>query len=159
MEVCLYNLVFYTTERDDSPVDDFLDGLDKKSRAKVAAHLSLLEEQGPNLKRPYADVVRGKIGELRIHLSSNHYRILHFFHLREQIVLVHAFSKKTQQLRKKDIELAERRTEDWMWRFPAGGVTWKKSKFGHSKAGCGKISKIPSSKPITRKSGKLLIWR
>jgi len=119
----LYNLVFYTTERGDSPVDDFLDELDKKSRAKVAAHLSLLEEQGPNLKRPYADVVREKIRELRIHHSSNQYRILYFFHLREQIVLVHAFSKKTQQLKEKDIELAERRMEDWMRRFPAGGVT------------------------------------
>ena len=60
VEVCLYNIVFYTAERGDSPVDDFLDGLDKKSRAKVAAYLSLLEEQGPNLKRPYADIVRGK---------------------------------------------------------------------------------------------------
>ena len=119
----MYNLVFYATERYDSPVDDFLDELDKKSRAKVAAHLSLLEEQGPDLKRPYADVVRGKIRELRIHHSSNQYRILYFFHLREQIVLVHAFSKKTQQLREKDIELAERRMEDWMRLFPAGGVT------------------------------------
>jgi phage-related protein len=119
----LYDLIFYTTERGESPVDDFLDGLDKKSRAKVAAHLSLLEEQGPHLKRPYADVVRGKIRELRIHHSSNQYRILYFFQLREQIVLVHAFSKKTQQLKEKDIELAERRMEDWMRRFPAGGVT------------------------------------
>ena len=63
----MYNLIFYTAERGDSPLDDFLDGLDKKSRAKVAAYLSLLEEQGPNLKRPYADIVRGKIRELRIH--------------------------------------------------------------------------------------------
>ena len=65
--MCLYNLVFYTTERGDSPVDDFLDRLDKKARAKASAHLSLLEEQGLHLKRPYADVVRGKIRELRIH--------------------------------------------------------------------------------------------
>ena len=62
----MYNLVFYTTDRGDSPIDDFLDELDKKARAKVAAHLSLLEEQGPHLKRPYADIVRGKIRELRI---------------------------------------------------------------------------------------------
>lgn len=47
----MYNLIFYTNERGDSPIDDFLDLLDKKVRAKVAAHLSLLEEQGPNLKR------------------------------------------------------------------------------------------------------------
>ena len=119
----MYNLVFYTTERGDSPVDDFLDGLDKKSRAKVAAHLSLLEEQGPHLKRPYADVVRGKIRELRIHQSSNQYRILFFFQACDQIVLAHAFSKKTQQLKEKDIELAERRMEDWIRRLATGGVT------------------------------------
>lgn len=117
----MYNLVFYTTERGDSPVDDFLDGLDKKSLAKVDAHLSLLEEQGPHLKRPYADVVRGKIRELRIHQSSNQYRILYFFQMRYQVVLTHAFSKKTQQLKEKDIELAERRMADWLQRFPAGG--------------------------------------
>jgi len=110
----LYNIVFYTAERGDSPLDDFLDGLDKKSRAKVAAYLSLLEEQGPNLKRPYAHIVRGKMRELRIHHSSNQYRILYFFHMVDQIVLVHAFSKKTQQLKKKDIDLAEKRMEDWM---------------------------------------------
>jgi phage-related protein len=121
MEVCLFDLVFFTTERGDFPIDEFLDGLDKKSRAKVAAYLSLLEEEGPHLKRPYADVVREKIRELRIHHSSNQYRILYFFHVRDQIVLAHAFSKKTQQLKEKDIELSERRMEEWMRRFPAGG--------------------------------------
>ncbi len=90
----MYNLIFYTADRGDSPLDDFFDGLDKKSRAKVAAYLSLLEEQGPNLKRPYADIVRGKIRKSRIHHSSNQYRILYFFQILDQIVLVHAFSKK-----------------------------------------------------------------
>jgi len=28
---------------------------------------------------------------------------------------------QTQQLKKQDIDLAERRMEDWMRRFPAGG--------------------------------------
>ena len=117
----MYHLVLYTAERGDSPIDEFLDGLDKKSRAKVAAYLSLLEEEGPNLKRPYADIVRGKIRELRIHYSSTQFRVLYFFHVRDQIVLLHGFSKKAQQLREKDIELSERRMEDWMRRFPAGG--------------------------------------
>ena len=116
----MYSLVLYTTERGDSPIDEFLDGLGKKSRAKVAAHLSLLEEEGPNLKRPYADVVRGKIRELRIQFSSNQYRILYFFHMRNQIVMVHAFSKKSLQLKEKDLELAEKRMEDWALRFPSG---------------------------------------
>lgn len=117
----MYNLIFYTAERGDSPLDEFLDGLDKKSRAKVAAYLSLLEEQGPNLKRPYADTFRGKIRELRKHYTSNQFRILCFFQMLDQIVLVHGFSKKTQQLKKQDIDLAEKRMEDWMRRFPTGG--------------------------------------
>lgn len=117
----MYRIIFYTAERGDSPIDDFLDRLDKKSRAKIAAHISLLEEYGPDLKRPYADVVRGKIRELRIRHSSNQYRILYFFQLRDQIVLVHAFSKKTQQLKERDIELAERRMQDWTQRHSAGG--------------------------------------
>ena len=89
----------------------------------MAAHLSLLEEQGPDLKRPYADIVRGKIRELRIHYRSNQYRILFFFYVRNQIVLLHAFSKKSQQLKEKDIELSERRMEDWIRRFASGGGT------------------------------------
>ena len=117
----MYNLVLYTTERGDSPIDEFLSGLDIKSRAKVAAHLSLLEEHGPNLKRPYADIIRGKIRELRIHYSSNQFRILYFFQVRDQVVLVHAFAKKTQQLKEKDIELAECRMEEWLRRHPSGG--------------------------------------
>jgi len=121
--VRLYSVIFYTTESDDSPIDEFLDGLDKKSLAKVAALISLLEEQGSNLKRPYADIVRGKIRELRIHYSSNQYRILYFFQLHDQIVLVHAFLKKTQQLRQRDIELAERRMHNWIRRHSAGGST------------------------------------
>jgi phage-related protein len=63
----------------------------------------------------------GKIRELRIHYSSNQYRVLYFFHVRDQIVLFRAFTKKTQQLKEKDIELAERRMEEWMRRHPSGG--------------------------------------
>jgi phage-related protein len=118
----LYQIVFYTTDREDSPIDAFLDKLDKKSRAKVAAYLALLSEQGPNLKRPYADHVRGKIRELRVHYRSDQYRILYFFYLQDRIVLVHAFSKKTQSLKERDIELAERRMEDWIRRRSAGGL-------------------------------------
>jgi len=90
----LYNFLFYTNTQGNSPIDDFLDSMDKKSLAKVSVHLSLLEEHGQYLRRPYADIVRGKIRELRIQQSSNQYRILYFFHLPDQIVLAHAFSKK-----------------------------------------------------------------
>lgn len=117
----VYQVLFYQSDNDDSPIDNFLDKLDIKARAKVEAYLSLLAEHGPNLKRPYADHVRGKIRELRVHYSSNQYRILYFFYLKDSIVLVHAFAKKTQQLKAGDIELAERRMSDWLRRRGTGG--------------------------------------
>jgi phage-related protein len=117
----LYQILFYTAERGDSPIDEFLNELDKKSKAKVEAYLSFLAEQGPNLKRPYADHARGKIRELRIHHSANQYRILYFFYFKDRIVLVHAFAKKSQQIKERDIEVAERRMEDWISRHSEGG--------------------------------------
>ena len=117
----MYEVVFYTTERGESPIDAFLDDLNVKTRAKVDAHIELLEEHGPNLKRPYADTIRGKIRELRIPYSSNQYRILYFFFMRDQIVLTHALMKKTSELKEKDIALAEKRMQDWEQRKASGG--------------------------------------
>jgi phage-related protein len=84
--------------------------------------MRLLAEQGPNLKRPYVDHVRGKIRELRIHHRSDQYRILYFFYFQDRIILVHAFAKKTPPLKERDIELAERRMEDWIERHSAGDL-------------------------------------
>ena len=112
----MYRIYFYCSLRGDSPVDDFLDHLDEKSKSKIQAFLLLLEQHGPNLKRPYADLVRGKIRELRIPYRSTQYRILYFFYHKEQIVLVHAFTKKNRQIREKDITLAQKRMKDWIRR-------------------------------------------
>lgn len=58
----MYSIVLYTTERGDSPIDAFLDGLDKKSRAKVAAYLSLLWKRGEILSDPMLMSSEGKSG-------------------------------------------------------------------------------------------------
>lgn len=86
---------------------------------------------------------------------SNQFRILYFFQMSDEIVLVHALSKKTQQLKEKNIDLVEKRMEESIRRFPAGGEIWKKGKFGHSKAGWVKTSKIPNLKRITKKRESL----
>ena len=54
------------------PTQDFLEDLPVKVRAKVTKWLDLLKREGSNLPRPYADVVRGKIRELRVSFSGLH---------------------------------------------------------------------------------------
>lgn len=76
-----YEVLFYETAEGRCPAREFLDGLAPKVRAKVAKWLELLEREGPRLPRPYADVVRGKIRELRVSFGGLHHRFLYFFHV------------------------------------------------------------------------------
>lgn len=75
----------------------------------------LLEEKGPNLPRPYADTVHGKIRELVIDIQHHGYRFLHFY-AGKTIVITHGFLKKTQKTPPAEIERAERYISDWLRR-------------------------------------------
>lgn len=110
----LYEVKFYTKPSGESPIKDFLLELDIKARAKIIKYLEMLQQQGPDLKRPYADIVRGRIRELRVEYHSNQHRVLYFFFERDDIILLHAFLKKSQKLKEKDLQLAENRMNDWI---------------------------------------------
>ena len=98
-----------------------MDGLAPNVRGKVAKWLALLEQQGPNLPRPYADAVRGKIRELRVSFGGMHHRFLYFFH-GKRIVVTHGFVKKTAAIPEGEIVQAERRMADFYRRLERGEV-------------------------------------
>lgn len=108
----MYEVIFYEDDDGSCPVDDFLDGLTTKIRAKAEKWMEKLEEEGPNLPRPYADIVRDKIRELRISFGTNSYRILYFFNGKE-IVLTHAFVKKTKKVPDAEVEKAKKIMKDY----------------------------------------------
>ena len=112
-----YEVEFYRTERGDSPVDEFLDGLEKRHRAKADKWLVLLEEAGPFLPRPYADVLEGPIRELRIGFGRLEARLLHFVHDKKIVVVTHGFLKKTRKVDQAEIEKAMKARTDWLSRF------------------------------------------
>ncbi len=82
-----WRVVYYETSLGRCPVEAFLDGLDRRARVKVLAAIDLLEEEGPGLRRPYADYLRNGIYELRDEDGRVRYRILYFFCRRTDIVL------------------------------------------------------------------------
>ena len=114
-------MVFYRTPRGESPVDEFLDNLEKRARTKVLKWLGLLEEQGPVLPRPYADVLEEPIRELRVGLGRVEARLLYFFHKRTVVVVTHGFLKETRAVPPAEIERALRARADWLNRH--GGET------------------------------------
>ncbi len=109
MTVPPWEIEFYENDEGGCPVQGFLDGLAKPSRAKVVALIQLLAEQGPTLPFPYSSQVRGKVRELRTQYGKETFRVLYFGASNREWVLLHAFSKRTKRTPEKEIKLAEER--------------------------------------------------
>ena len=116
-----YKVVFYETTDGACPAQEFLGGLAPKVRGKVAKWLDLLEREGPDLPRPYADVVQGKIRELRVSFGGLHHRFLYFFH-GKRIVVTHGFVKKTAAIPEGEIARARRTIADFYRRLERGEI-------------------------------------
>ena len=116
----MYSIHFYIDDRGGVPVRSFIKDFNMKSRAKIGRYLALLEEHGSDLPRPYADHVRGKIRELRVKTSDGNIRIFYFFFIERNIILLHAFRKKTQELPEREINQAERNMHNFMEQYGQG---------------------------------------
>ncbi|MGH2360189.1 MAG: type II toxin-antitoxin system RelE/ParE family toxin [bacterium] len=99
---------FYADETG-CPVQQFLDGLDRPKRAKVLALIRLLEEEGPTLPFPYSSQVSGKLRELRTRHADDRLRVLYFGSPLRVFVLLHAFTKRTDTIPLRDIQIADAR--------------------------------------------------
>jgi phage-related protein len=87
-------VVFYKEKDGTAPVLEWLDTIPKKARLKCIKKIERLREEGHQLRRPEADLLRDKIYELRASLQGIHYRILYFFHGNVAAVLSHGIVKE-----------------------------------------------------------------
>jgi phage-related protein len=110
-----YQIEFYQDSRGRCVVQEYLDSLSTKARAKITRWMNQLEIWGPNLPRPYADVVQRKTRELRVDFSPNHYRFLYFFDGR-RIVITHGFVKNEGNVPQTEIDRSERMMFDYFRR-------------------------------------------
>jgi len=99
------------------PVQEFIDTRKDRDQAKIFSWLGLLEEHGPNLPRPYADMLSEGIHELRVKLTGDQVRILYFFCYKEFIILSHAFIKRTNAVPQAEIKRAQKCRADFLKRF------------------------------------------
>jgi phage-related protein len=76
------------------PLLEWLEELPKKAQLKCLARLERLRDEGHELRRPEADLLRDKIYELRASLQGVHYRLLYFFHGNVAAVVSHGIVKE-----------------------------------------------------------------
>lgn len=112
-----WKVLYYSTETDSCPVEEFINGRTASNQAKIFNWIEQLEIKGPNLPRPYADLLEDGIHELRIKLSGNQVRILYFFIYKEYIILTHAFTKNTDKVPKAELVKAKKFRDDFIKRF------------------------------------------
>lgn len=101
-------------------MNEFLDSLSKKMRAKAISDIELLSKHGNALTEPHVKPVKGKqykgIYELRIKFSGDIARVFYFVHYNNRYVLLHGFIKKTMKTPKRELERAKQYMEDYIRR-------------------------------------------
>ena len=108
-----YEVIFYDKADGTEPAKDFILSLDKKMRAKMLRTISLLADNGPDLREPCSKPLGDGIFELRAKQSSDITRILYFFYVGNTAVLTNGFTKKTRKTPKNQIELARKYKDDY----------------------------------------------
>lgn len=97
---------FFALDDGSKPVEDFLNSLEIKMRAKVLQNVKNLKEFGYALRKPYSAPIGDGIFELRTQTDGNITRILYFFYVGNVAVLTNGFVKKTRKTPDDEIEKA-----------------------------------------------------
>ncbi len=109
-----FEIVFYKKRGGQCPIQEFLDSLDVKMRAKALLMVALLREHGANLRLPYSEQLEDGIFELRAKQGSNITRLLYFFFAGKKAVLTNGFVKKTQKTPRAQIQKAKEYRSDYL---------------------------------------------
>ncbi|HUV43142.1 MAG TPA: type II toxin-antitoxin system RelE/ParE family toxin [Patescibacteria group bacterium] len=99
-----WRVVYFESPRGERFVKKFIDGLAPVVKAKYIGMIDFLEEYGPFLSGKYTKKLRKDLYELRI-TGKEQIRVLYTVRERN-IILLHAFKKKTQRTPLKEIKTA-----------------------------------------------------
>lgn len=91
----------------DDKLESFIASLEKPTQAKVIHKIDLIEDYGHKLGMPHVKKIKSSLYELRIR-GQQEVRIFFTFH-QSQIVLLHGFVKKSQEIPPREIKMAKQK--------------------------------------------------
>jgi phage-related protein len=103
-----WEIRLYVDNRRRKPVEDFIGQLPEEDRAKVRAAIKFLGEVGNRLREPQSKSLGQGLFELRVRSR----RIFYCFLPSRIIVLLHAFTKKTQKTPPGELDIGYKRMEE-----------------------------------------------
>jgi phage-related protein len=111
-----WSLEFYREADGSSPVAEFLDSLDLKTRTRFRWSMEQLRVRNVQAREPLVRHLEGDLWELREESRTNVYRIIYFFFTGRRIIFLHGFQKKTQRTPRRELEMARRRHQAFLAR-------------------------------------------
>jgi len=108
---------FYKLPSGKSPIEEFLDSLSSKEAQKVVWVLSLIEEMDNISTKFYKQLSNcDGIIEVRVQIGKNNFRLLGFEDKNTFVILTNGFKKKDQKVPKSEINLAQKRKNEYLAR-------------------------------------------
>lgn len=115
-----WKIIYYESSQGNSPVFEFIQNLDPKTKSKVIEIMDLLKQLGILMGSPHSKKVTGTpLWELRI-LGSDNLRIFYVAVVNRRFLLLHAFFKKKQNTDTREIKTAINRLDDYKLRLKTG---------------------------------------
>ncbi|MFA5264530.1 MAG: type II toxin-antitoxin system RelE/ParE family toxin [Opitutaceae bacterium] len=112
---------FYRTADGRKPVADWLNELDDERAQAVAIGVRFFEEYpNPVVPKKFFEKITEHIWEIKTHYGKEQFRLLAFQEDGAIVIAVHGIAKKSMDLKQQEVELAEERRKDYIWRKEQG---------------------------------------
>ena len=104
---------YYTLPNGNNPFSEFLDSLDYKQQTKILRLIFQIKEYGLISILPHTKKLSGTpFWEIRI-LGKDNLRVIYIIQLKDEVIILHGFVKKSQKTSSKEINIAFKRFQDW----------------------------------------------
>lgn len=101
---------YWRTPSGKAPVERYIDAIDnKEERAEILSLLKGIQENGTDAVGVEFRQIEGKLWELKIRLRGHQHRIFYVVLKSNEMVLLHAYLKKTQKAPLKELQVAKQR--------------------------------------------------
>ncbi len=103
-----YSIIYYSQE-----VQEEIMNLPVTLQARYIGLTDRMMEHGPNLGLPHTDSFGGGLFELRLKGAEGIARVFFCLVVKQKIVMLHSFIKKTQKTPDKELKLAKQRMKEF----------------------------------------------
>jgi len=110
----MYKIVYYKTLSNRIPVLDYIEAQEAIQVAKIRNSFRLMMEFGIESANLNNKKIKGKRYNGLYQLTIKSSRIIYSIFYSNKLVLLHAFTKKTNSTPKKELEIAMQRLKDYM---------------------------------------------